>query len=71
MITKIKKVKDPGSAVTHFIGMMMAIFSSIPLLVRAGKNPGHAHTINQHDTTLFCKHNISYPKHFRKSQPKT
>lgn len=46
MITKIKKVKDPGSAVTHFIGMMMAIFSSIPLLIRAGKNPGHVHTIS-------------------------
>jgi len=27
--------KDPGSAITHFIGMMMAIFAAIPLLIRA------------------------------------
>ena len=24
-------VKDPGSAITHFIGMLMAIFAAIPL----------------------------------------
>lgn len=32
-------LKDPGSAITHFIGMLMAIFAAIPLLIRAASNP--------------------------------
>ena len=28
-------IKDPGSAITHFIGMMMAIVAAAPLLVKA------------------------------------
>lgn len=36
---KLLKAKDPGSAITHFIGMMMAIFSSLPLLTKAAKQP--------------------------------
>ncbi|NLL72612.1 MAG: hemolysin III family protein [Clostridiales bacterium] len=46
MKEKIIKAKDPGSSVTHFIGMLMAIFSSIPLLLRAAKNPGYVHIIS-------------------------
>lgn len=48
MMTKIKKetrhIKDPGSAITHFIGMLMAIFAAIPLLIRAASNPDAIHT---------------------------
>ncbi|NLL78746.1 MAG: hemolysin III family protein [Clostridiales bacterium] len=29
-------IREPGSAITHFIGMMMAITAAIPLLVKAG-----------------------------------
>lgn len=29
-------IREPGSAITHFIGMMLAIFAAIPLLVKAG-----------------------------------
>lgn len=29
-------IREPGSAITHFIGMMMAVFAAIPLLVKAG-----------------------------------
>ena len=29
-------IREPGSAITHFIGMMMAIFAAVPLLVKAG-----------------------------------
>lgn len=29
-------IREPGSALTHFIGMMMAVFAAIPLLVKAG-----------------------------------
>ena len=27
-------IREPGSAITHFIGMMMAVFAAIPLLVK-------------------------------------
>ncbi len=33
-------LKDPGSAITHFIGMMMAIFAAVPLMIRALQHPG-------------------------------
>lgn len=35
MSNAIKKLKDPGSAITHFIGMMMAVFATVPLIIRA------------------------------------
>jgi len=33
-------VRDPGSALTHFIGMMMAVLASVPLLVKAAVSSG-------------------------------
>ncbi|MGN0334189.1 MAG: hemolysin III family protein [Lachnospiraceae bacterium] len=39
-------VKDPGSAITHFIGMMMAIFASTPLLIKAARQPDKIHLIS-------------------------
>lgn len=38
--THKRHLKDPGSAITHFIGMMMAIFAAVPLLIRALHRPG-------------------------------
>ena len=29
-------IREPGSAITHFIGMMMAVVAAMPLLVKAG-----------------------------------
>lgn len=46
MKRKIMNAKDPGSSVTHFIGLLMAIFSSLPLLIKAAKNPGYIHTLS-------------------------
>lgn len=40
------KPKDPGSAITHFIGMLMAIFASTPLLIKAANNPDKVHIIS-------------------------
>lgn len=40
------KAKDPGSAMTHFIGTLMAVFSATPLLLKAAANPGHVHTLS-------------------------
>lgn len=28
-------IREPGSAITHFVGMMMAVFAAVPLLVKA------------------------------------
>ena len=39
------KIKDPGSAITHFIGMMMALLATIPLLVIAAREPDWLHLI--------------------------
>ena len=36
-------IREPGSAITHFIGMIMALFASVPLLVKAGMSPGEEH----------------------------
>ncbi|MBO4982244.1 MAG: hemolysin III family protein [Lachnospiraceae bacterium] len=33
-------IREPGSAITHFIGMMMAVFAAVPLLVKAGISSG-------------------------------
>ena len=30
-------IKEPGSAITHFIGMVMAIFAAVPLLFKAAR----------------------------------
>ena len=29
-------IREPGSALTHFIGMMMAVFATVPLLIKVG-----------------------------------
>lgn len=33
-------IREPGSAITHFIGMMLAVFASAPLLIKAGTASG-------------------------------
>ena len=33
-------IREPGSAITHFIAMMLAIFASVPLLVKSGVDAG-------------------------------
>ncbi|MGI6095182.1 MAG: PAQR family membrane homeostasis protein TrhA [Lachnospiraceae bacterium] len=39
------KIKDPGSAITHFIGCIMAILAAIPLLIRSAREPDTIHII--------------------------
>lgn len=33
-------IREPGSALTHFIAMMMAVFAAVPLLVKAAVSSG-------------------------------
>lgn len=35
----LKHPKDPGSAITHFIGVVMVLLAALPLLVRAATKP--------------------------------
>ena len=39
------KPKDPGSAITHFIGWLMALFAALPLLLKAAQAPDRIHVI--------------------------
>lgn len=43
---KNRHIKDPGSAITHFIGMLMAIFAAVPLLIKAAQEPGKIYIIS-------------------------
>lgn len=40
------KPKDPGSAITHFIGMLMALFAATPLLIKAAREPAFIHLLS-------------------------
>ena len=44
-------IREPGSALTHFIGMMMAVFAPAPLLIKAGVSPGKNTLIA---LSIFC-----------------
>ncbi len=46
MAKNIKNPKDPGSAITHFIGTLMALFSALPLLLKASKSPDPVNIIS-------------------------
>ncbi len=39
-------IKEPGSAITHFIGMLMAIFAAVPLLIKAANEPSRVYIIS-------------------------
>ena len=43
---KKKHIKEPGSAITHFIGMLMAIFAAVPLLIKAASEPGRIYVVS-------------------------
>lgn len=39
-------IKDPGSAITHFIGFLMAIFAAVPLLIKAAHQPDRVYIVS-------------------------
>ena len=41
-----KKIKDPGSAATHFIGWMMALLAAFPLILKAAQTPDKIHVVS-------------------------
>ena len=44
--TSKKHVKDPGSAITHFIGMLMAVFAAVPLIIKATHEPSPIYVVS-------------------------
>ena len=38
-------LKDPGSAITHFIAVILVLIAAIPLLIKAAREPDHLHMI--------------------------
>jgi hemolysin III len=46
MTVKKVKAKDPGSAITHFIGSLMAVFAATPLLIKAAGQPSSVHIVS-------------------------
>ena len=40
-----KHIKDPGSAITHFIAVILVLIAAIPLLIKAAREPDHLHII--------------------------
>lgn len=41
-----RHIKEPGSAITHFIGMLMAIFAAVPLLIKAAHEPSRIYIVS-------------------------
>ena len=39
------KIKDPGSALTHFIAMFLTLGAATPLLIKAAHAPGYTHIL--------------------------
>ena len=39
-------IKEPGSAITHFIAMLMAIFAAVPLIIKAAHEPERIYVIS-------------------------
>ena len=46
VFTMLEKIKDPGSAITHFIGMLMAMFAATPLIIKSLHEPDYIHVIS-------------------------
>ena len=49
--TYLIQLKDPGSALTHFIGWLMALFAAVPLILRAWTAPDKIYVIS---LTIFA-----------------
>lgn len=40
------KAKEPGSAITHFIGWLMALLAATPLIIKAARTPNTVHLVS-------------------------
>lgn len=65
MNTRHWKVKDPGSALTHFIGMIVAVFAATPLLIKAahGLNSAYLGAFIVFIVSMICLYGASTVYH--------
>ncbi len=60
------KIKEPGSAITHFIAMIMALFAATPLIIKGIVSTGYdtcyifVYIYRNYDSFICGKHNLSY-----------
>lgn len=61
MNTKHLKVKEPGSALTHFIGMIIAVLAAAPLLIKAanGLNSSYLGAFIVFIASMICLYGAS------------
>lgn len=59
--SSLKKVKDPGSALTHFIGMLLAALAATPLLMKAahGDNSSYLGAFVVFIVSMICLYGAS------------
>ena len=54
-------LKDPGSAITHFIGAVASVFGAVPLLVRRSSlYRFHDRLHQQYDPALYSQYRLSF-----------
>lgn len=46
MQENLNKIKDPGSAVTHFIAMILSVIGAVPLLLKVSRQPERTYAIS-------------------------
>lgn len=65
MHTSLFKVKDPGSALTHFIGMVIAALAATPLLIKAahGNNSSYLGAFVVFIVSMICLYGASTVYH--------
>ena len=65
MNKRVFKVKDPGSALTHFIAMILALLAATPLLLKAanGLNSAHLGAFAVFIVSMICLYGASTVYH--------
>lgn len=69
------RVKDPGSAATHFIGFLAAVLMTAGVVSTCSRqwcgsydDDRYECFYDQHDSSLWCKYILSFIRHFRKGE---
>mgnify|MGYP000423541583 CR=1 FL=1 len=71
------KLKDPWSAITHGIAVLLAAAGAAPLLIKAARTEDTLHItalavfITDNDPSLYGKYRLSLCRLHRKSKPQT
>lgn len=69
------KIKEPGSAITHFIGCVMALLGSAAAAYKGGQRAGpysydcHEYFHIEYDTFVCGQHDLPYRRFYREGEP--